>query len=75
MLSDALRQMRERVRSCGMPQDPSGFMLALHAFEIEARNMEERIELVSGRPHVALDGKLISSPVIDISATRMGAHS
>lgn len=75
MLSDALRQMRERVRAGGMPDDTAGFMLALRAFEMEARNMEERIELVSGRPHVALDGRLIASPIIDLSSNHAGALS
>lgn len=75
MLSDALRQMRERVRTGGMPEDMTGFMLALRAFEMEARNMEERIELVSGRPHVALDGRLMTVPIIDIAQHGRGANA
>lgn len=75
MLSDALRQMRERVRSGVTPDDPTGFLLTLRAFEIEARNMEERIEFLTGRPHVALDGQLISGPIIDLAQTRIGASA
>lgn len=67
MLSDALKEMRDRVRIGAVPDDPAGFLLALRAFEMEARNMEERIEFLTGRPHVALDGQLVSVPRIDIS--------
>ncbi|SMD02413.1 hypothetical protein SAMN05880593_1161 [Rhizobium sp. RU36D] len=28
--------------------------------------MEERIQYLTGRPHVALDGRLMSMPVIEI---------
>ncbi|MCA1492725.1 hypothetical protein I6F11_17530 [Ensifer sp. NBAIM29] len=63
MLSDALHQMRERFSSGAIDNDFRGVVLALRAFEIEARNMENRIQVLSGRPHVALDGHLISSPV------------
>ncbi len=66
MLSDAIREMRQRVNDKGMPEDRAGLLLTLRAFEIEARNLEERVEIASGRPHVALDGMLISSPIIDI---------
>lgn len=73
MLSDSLRELRERIQSSGMPQDTAGVMLALRAYEMEARNMEERIELVSGRPHAPLYGQLMSGPVIDLAQTRIGA--
>jgi hypothetical protein len=73
MLSDSLRELRERIRACGMPQDTAGVMLTLRAYEMEARNMEERIEMISGRPHAPLDGHLMASPVIDLAQTRMGA--
>lgn len=71
MLSDAIKQMRERFRSGVSASDPTGFLLALRAFELEARNMEDRIEFLTGLPHVALDGRLVSapSPVIDLSQT------
>lgn len=65
MLSDALKEMRERVRIGGLPQDTAGLMLTLEAFELEARNPENRIEIATGRPHVALYGKLISSSAFD----------
>lgn len=66
MLSDALRELRNRVNTSGMPEDKTGLILSLRAFEIEARNLEERIEIASGRPHVALDGMLMSAPLIEI---------
>ncbi|WP_245511041.1 hypothetical protein [Martelella mediterranea] len=34
--------------------------LLLHMFEMEAREMENRILLLSGHPHVPLDGMLIT---------------
>jgi hypothetical protein len=73
MLSDALRQLRDRVNTSGMPEDKTGFLLTLRAFEIEARNLEERIEIAAGRPHVALDGMLMSTPLIEIGAYSAGA--
>ncbi|SIP89049.1 hypothetical protein SAMN05880590_10120 [Rhizobium sp. RU35A] len=66
MLSDALRELHQRVRTHGLPEDTAGLLLSLRAFEIEARNLEERIEIASGRPHVALDGMLIAAPTIQI---------
>lgn len=65
MLSDALKEMRERVAIGGLPEDTAGLMLTLRAFEMEARNLETRIEIATGRPHVALHGRLISSASID----------
>jgi len=62
MLSDAIKQMRERFRDAVSVEDPKGILLTLRAFELEARNMEERIFCLTGRPHVALDGQLVSSP-------------
>ncbi|MBP1862167.1 hypothetical protein [Rhizobium herbae] len=66
MLSDALHTMRERFSSGDIGADLHGVTLALRAFEIEARNMETRIEIFTGRPHVPLDGNLITAPVIDL---------
>lgn len=62
MLSDAIKQMRERLRDTASVEDPKGVLLTLRAFELEARNMEERIFCLTGRPHVALDGELMSAP-------------
>ncbi|QND45231.1 hypothetical protein HB780_05605 (plasmid) [Rhizobium lusitanum] len=63
MLSDAIRELRERVKVGAVPDSVAGLLLTFRAFELEARNMEERIELLTGRPHVALDGHLVSAPV------------
>lgn len=60
MLSDSLRELRLRVRTGGLPHDLGGLMLELQAYEMEARNMENRIEIAAGRPHVPLDGRLVS---------------
>lgn len=59
MLSDSIRQMRESMKQDG---SSTGLLLTLHAFEIEARNMEDRLHLLLGTPHIALDGSLISAP-------------
>lgn len=62
MLSDAIRQMRACVQADVSSEAAAGLLLTLRAFEIEARNMEDRIEFLTGRPHAVLDGRLISSP-------------
>ena len=59
MLSDSIRQMRESMKHEGQQ---AGLLLTLQAFEIEARNMEDRLELLLGVPHLALDGNLVSAP-------------
>ncbi len=69
MLSDSIHELRRRVEADGMPSDRSGLLLALQAYEQEARNMENRLELVTGRPHVPLDGRLIAAPMIEIGRT------
>ncbi|WP_275789741.1 hypothetical protein [Pararhizobium gei] len=67
MLSDAIHAMRERLSGTSLENhDVHGMALQLRIFEIEARNMETRIMSLTRRPHVALDGTLISGPVIDI---------
>lgn len=66
MLSDSLRELRRRVAADGVPFDRTGLLLELQAYELDARNMENRLELVTGRPHVPLDGRLIAVPVIEI---------
>jgi len=59
MLSDSIRVMRETKE-----KEPGkvGEALMLRGFEIEARNMEERLQNLTGRPHVPFDGNLISAP-------------
>lgn len=66
MLSDSIRHMREMLKHDG---SQAGLLLTLQAFEIEARNMEDRLHLLLGTPHVALDGNLISAPelIVDIA--------
>lgn len=68
MLSDSLRQMREAVLTGAYKLDTAGLQLALKAYELEARNMENRIELLSGTQHVPLDGLLVGkpSPIIEL---------
>lgn len=67
MLSDSIRQMRERMTQEG---STPGILLTLRAFEIEAKNMEDRLHLLLGRPHVALDGNLISGPsLVDLGGS------
>ncbi|OCP17395.1 MULTISPECIES: hypothetical protein [unclassified Ensifer] len=63
MLSDALHAMRERLSAGAIDVDPHSFVLALRAWEIEARNMESRIEALCGRPHVVLHGALLADDV------------
>jgi len=75
MLSDSLRELRERIKVGGMPTDTAGLMLALRAYEMEARNMEDRIEIISGRPHAPLGGQLMSSPIIEISGHQPAHHA
>ncbi|WP_283196588.1 hypothetical protein [Rhizobium sp. BT04] len=59
MLSDSIRVLRQ-----SKEQEPGkvGEALILRGFEIEARNMEERLQRITGRPHVPLDGNLVSQP-------------
>lgn len=71
MLSDAIKHMRERFRQGVSTDDPAGLILTLRAFELEARNMEERIQYLTGRPHVALDGRLVSLPIIEIGGREL----
>lgn len=64
MLSDAIRQTRERILTNGMPAEVAGLLLTLRAYEMEARNMEERIALTTGRPHAPIP--LMSAPEIEV---------
>ena len=70
MLSDSIRQMRKAFQTGFYLTDTAGLLLALKAYELEARNMEDRIELLSGQPHTPLDGRLVErpAPVIEISS-------
>lgn len=62
MLSDAIHAMRTRVVAAdgGARSDLD---LMLRAFEVEARDMENRIQYLTGQPHAS---RLISAPVIEI---------
>ncbi|MGM4981896.1 hypothetical protein [Rhizobium sp. 11_C7_N12_5] len=60
MLSDAIRTLSERFRAGVKNDDPRGLFLTLRAFELEARNMENRLEQLTHCPHVPLDGHLVS---------------
>jgi len=72
MLSDSLRQMREAVLTGAYKLDTAGLQLALKAYEMEARNMENRLEVLTGTQHVPLDGMLVGkpSPVIELGGQR-----
>ncbi|MBW8283346.1 MAG: hypothetical protein K0M55_07070 [Rhizobium sp.] len=59
MLSDAIREMRRRFEDGVSAADPAGLVLTLRAFEMEARNMEDRLEYLTGQPHAVLDGRLL----------------
>jgi hypothetical protein len=63
MLSDSIRIMREGKEKKG---SEAGEVLALRGFELEARNMEERLALLTGRPHAPLDGNLVSRPDVEV---------
>ena len=73
MMSDILRQIREAVLTGAYKLDTAGLQLALKAYELEARNMENRIELLSGTQHVPLDGRLMAapSPIIELGGQRL----
>jgi len=65
MLSDAIKQMRDRFGRA-VTDDSADFLLTLRAFELEARNMEDRLFHLTGRPHAVLDDRLMSAPAIEI---------
>lgn len=66
MLSDALTEMRDRLLPLVPASEAKGLFLTFRAFEMEARSMEHRLLYLTGRPHSPLDGRLVSSPIIDI---------
>jgi hypothetical protein len=61
MLSDAIREMRHRFEARVSNGEPAGLSLTLMAFELEARNMEERLAYLTGQEHAPLYGRLLSS--------------
>lgn len=63
MLSDSLRELRRRIAADQLPADRTGLMLELQAYEMEARNLETRVQFVTNQPHVPLDGLLVSGRV------------
>lgn len=70
MLDDGLAMLRERMLPLVSPDERPELLLTFRTLEMEARNMAERIQYLTGRPHPPLDGRLISSPlpVIEIGA-------
>lgn len=60
MLSDAISQLRDRLLPLVSSSEVAGLFLTLRAFEMEARNMEDRIHYLTGVPHVPLYGHLMS---------------
>lgn len=73
MLSDAIHSMRERLSSTTLDHhDVHRIVQELRWFELEARNLEGRVEIATGRPHVALDGCLVSAPSFETEASHAG---
>ncbi len=73
MLSDSLNQMAGQFVKGEIGNDLKGLILTLKAFEIEARNMEMRIELLTGTTHVPLDGQLLGNGAeIEINSQTKG---
>lgn len=70
MLCDFLVVLREQMLPLVRPEDQPEMILTFRMAEMEARNMEDRIHYLTGRPHAALDGRLVSTPapVIEIGA-------
>lgn len=63
MLSDAIHAMRERLSRTALENhDVHGMALQLRIFEVEARNMENRLSVLTRRQYIALDGDLIAAP-------------
>ncbi|MCX5512247.1 hypothetical protein C3941_09260 [Kaistia algarum] len=72
MLSDSIREMRRHLdeyRGSGVEMSPEGVeghVMMLRAFEIEARNMEERLDSLAaiGRhaPILPQGGKVVAFP-------------
>lgn len=67
MLSDAAVQLRDRLLPIASSLEAPELFLTLRLIEMEARHMEMTIEYLTGRPHVPLEGQLVSSPIIEIS--------
>lgn len=64
MLSDAASQLRDRLLPLVNGLDAPELFLTLRLMEMEAKHMEMTIEYLTGRPHVPLDGQLLSSIVL-----------
>ena len=64
MLSDAAVQLRDRLLPLVSGLDAPELFLTLRLMEMEAKHMEMTIEYLTGRPHVPLNGQLLSSIVI-----------
>jgi hypothetical protein len=62
MLDDSLAVLRERMIPLVSPEEQPELNLTFRTLEMEARNMAEIIRYLTGKPHVALDGRLMSSP-------------
>jgi len=69
MLSDAIKLTRSQLMA--EFGGATWLALSLEVFELEARNMETRLLVLTGRPHVALDGRLITPPAYE---TAKGGH-
>jgi len=75
MLSDLIRQMHERVRAGDPLDDRGSLLLSLRTMELEARNMEDRLQFVTGAPHAPLGGRLISAGAIVEIAGKAVRHA
>ena len=64
MLSDAAAQLRDRLLPLVNGLDGPELFLTLRLMEMEAKHMEMTIEYLTGRPHVPLNGQLLSSIAI-----------
>lgn len=64
MLSDAAAQLRDRLLPLVNGLDAPELFLTLRLMEMEAKHMEMTIEYLTGRPHVPLNGQLLSSAAI-----------
>lgn len=62
MLSDVTLELRDRLLPLVSGMDAPSLFLTLRLMELEARHMETTIEFLTGRPHVPLNGQLLSSP-------------
>lgn len=66
MLSDVTAQLHDRLLPLVSSIDASELFLTLRLMELEARHMETTIVYLTGRLHVPLNGRLVSSPIIEL---------